>query len=45
MQATTKRFISKVMPDGHLLLPEETAKEIGSVFESIIDYLHCIVLH
>ncbi|MBF0542767.1 MAG: hypothetical protein HQK91_15140 [Nitrospirae bacterium] len=30
------RFISKVMPDGHLLLPEDTAKDVGSVFEVIL---------
>jgi hypothetical protein len=36
MSTTARRFISKVMPDGHLLLPEDTAKDIGSVFEVIL---------
>jgi hypothetical protein len=36
MPITAKRFISKVMPDGHLLLPEDTAREIGSVYEVIL---------
>ncbi len=31
-----KRFISKVLPDGHLSLPESTAKEVGKVFEVIL---------
>lgn len=31
-----KRFISKVLPDGHLSLPEDTAKEVGKVFEVIL---------
>jgi hypothetical protein len=31
-----KKFISKVLPDGHLSLPEETAKEVGKVFEVIL---------
>lgn len=31
-----KRFISKVLPDGHLSLPEDTAKDVGRVFEVIL---------
>ena len=31
-----KRFISKVLPDGHLSLPEDTAKNIGQLFEVIL---------
>jgi hypothetical protein len=31
-----KKFISKVLPDGHLSLPEDTAKEVGKVFEVIL---------
>lgn len=31
-----KKFISKVLPDGHLSLPEDTAKDIGKVFEVIL---------
>jgi len=31
-----KKFISKVLPDGHLSLPEETAKDVGKVFEVIL---------
>ena len=36
MKSTAKRFIGKVLPDGHLSLPDETAKEIGSVFDVIL---------
>ncbi|MEW6685323.1 MAG: hypothetical protein AB1393_03845 [Candidatus Edwardsbacteria bacterium] len=31
-----KKFISKVLPDGHLFLPEDTAKDVGKVFEVIL---------
>ncbi len=31
-----KKFISKVLPDGHLSLPEDTAKDVGKVFEVIL---------
>jgi hypothetical protein len=31
-----KKFISKVLADGHLSLPEDTAKEVGKVFEVIL---------
>jgi hypothetical protein len=31
-----RKFISKVLPDGHLSLPEDTAKEVGKVFEVIL---------
>jgi len=36
MKRTAKRFIGKVLPDGHLSLPDETAKEIGSVFDVVL---------
>jgi len=36
MKGTVKRFIGKVLPDGHLSLPKETAKEVGSVFEVVL---------
>ena len=36
MKSTVKRFIGKVLPDGHLSLPEETAKEVGSVFDVVL---------
>ena len=32
----TIKFISKVLPDGHLSLPENTAKNIGKVFKVIL---------
>ncbi len=31
-----KKFISKVLPDGHLSLPEDMAREVGKVFEVIL---------
>ena len=31
-----KRFISKVLPDGHLSLPEDMAEDIGKFFEVIL---------
>ena len=31
-----KRFIGKVLPDGHLSLPEDTSKEVGKFFEVIL---------
>lgn len=31
-----KKYIGKVLPDGHLSLPEETAKEVGRMFEVIL---------
>lgn len=31
-----KKFISKVLPDRHLSLPEDTAKKVGKVFEVIL---------
>jgi len=34
--AETIRFIGKVLPDGHLSLPENAAKQVGSVFEVIL---------
>lgn len=36
MKTTVKRFIGKVLPDGHLSLPDDTAKEIGSVFDVVL---------
>ncbi len=36
MKSTVKRFIGKVLPDGHLSLPEETSKEVGSVFDVVL---------
>lgn len=36
MKRTAKRFIGKVLPDGHLSLPDETAKEVGSVFDVVL---------
>jgi hypothetical protein len=31
-----KRFISKVLPDGHLSLPEDMAEDVGKFFEVIL---------
>ena len=36
MKGTAKRFIGKVLPDGHLSLPDETAKEVGSVYDVVL---------
>ncbi len=36
MKRTAKRFIGKVLPDGHLSLPEETAKEVGTVYDVVL---------
>ena len=36
MKATARRFIGKVLPDGHLSLSEDAAKEVGSVFEVVL---------
>ncbi len=36
MKSTAKRFIGRVLPDGHLSLPEDTAKEVGSVFDVVL---------
>jgi hypothetical protein len=36
MRNTVKRFIGKVLPDGHLSLPDETAKEVGTVFDVVL---------
>lgn len=33
---SAKRFIGKVMPNGQLSLPEETAKQVGCEFEVIL---------
>ncbi len=31
-----KKFIGKVLPDGHLSLPEEESKEVGKIYEVIL---------
>lgn len=31
-----KKFISIVLPDGHLFLPEDTAQNIGKTYEVIL---------
>lgn len=31
-----RKFFGKVLPDGHLSLPEELAKEVGKVYEVIL---------
>jgi hypothetical protein len=36
MKTSVKRFIGKVLPDGHLSLPDDTAKEVGSVFDVLL---------
>jgi len=39
MAGTTKRFkrfIGRVLSDGHLSLPEDTAREIGNVYEVVL---------
>ena len=36
MKRTAKRFIGIVLPEGHLSLPDETAKEVGSVFDVVL---------
>lgn len=36
MKATARRFIGKVLPDGHLSLPEDAAKEVGNVFDVVL---------
>jgi len=30
------KFLSKVLPDGHLSLPDDTAKDVGKMFEVIL---------
>ncbi|MBI5875854.1 MAG: hypothetical protein HZB81_08470 [Deltaproteobacteria bacterium] len=36
MKATTRRFIGKVLPDGHLSLPADAANEVGNVFDVVL---------
>ncbi len=36
MKAEVIRFIGKVLPDGHLSLPAEASKQIGSVFDVVL---------
>ncbi|MCX5885279.1 MAG: hypothetical protein NT096_05140 [Proteobacteria bacterium] len=32
----TRRFIGRVLPDGHLSLPDDAAKEVGKVFDVML---------
>jgi hypothetical protein len=34
--AKTYKFIGKVLPDGHLSIPEDVAKDMGSEFEVLL---------
>ncbi|MEK6725114.1 MAG: hypothetical protein AABY54_00980 [Deltaproteobacteria bacterium] len=36
MKATARRFIGKVLPDGHLSLPADAANEVGNVFDVVL---------
>jgi hypothetical protein len=36
MKSAAKRFFGRVLPDGHLSLPADTAKEVGSVFDVVL---------
>ena len=36
MKTTARRFIGKVLSDGHLSLPADLAKEAGNVFEVLL---------
>jgi len=36
MKTAVRRFIGKVLPDGHLSLPEDASKEVGSVFDVVL---------
>jgi len=36
MKTIPRRFIGKVLPYGYLSLPEDTAKEVGSVFDVVL---------
>ena len=36
MKTSARRFIGKVLPDGHLSLPKDAAMEVGSVFEVLL---------
>jgi len=36
MKTNVKRYIGKVLSDGHLSLPEDTAKDVGTVFEVVL---------
>ena len=31
-----KKFIGKVLPDGHLSLPDDTSRQVGMIFEVIL---------
>lgn len=36
MKTNARKYVGKVLPDGHLSLPEDTVKEVGSVFEVVL---------
>lgn len=36
MKATARRFIGKVLPDGHLSLPADAANEVGNIFDVVL---------
>ena len=36
MKTTPRRFIGKVLSDGHLSLPEDMAKEAGNIFDVLL---------
>lgn len=36
METAIKRFVGKVLSDGHLSLPDDTAKEVGNVYEVVL---------
>ncbi|OHB37443.1 MAG: hypothetical protein A2Y09_02960 [Planctomycetes bacterium GWA2_39_15] len=36
METAIKRFVGKVLSDGHLSLPDDTAKEVGKIYEVVL---------
>lgn len=36
MKAKTIRFVGKVLPDGHLSLPLDTAQQIDTIFNVVL---------
>jgi hypothetical protein len=36
MKTAVRRLIGKVLTDGHLSLPEDAAKEVGSLFDVVL---------
>lgn len=36
MKTNARRFIGKVLSDGHLSLPEDLAKEAGNIFDVLL---------